>query len=104
VKAFVRTQPEADEQARVIEQWWRENRLGSPDLFTNELAAAFRLLSNAPGAGRRYSARSIPGLRRVMLPNTRYHVYYVFDAEHDEVNVLAIWSASRGKGPPLRRP
>lgn len=101
MKARVRIQPEADEQARAIEQWWRENRRASPDLFTDELAAAFNLLSDAPAAGRRYSARAIPGLRRVMLPNTRYHV---FDPERADVNVLAIWNAVRGKGPTLRRP
>ena len=104
MKASVRTQPEADEQARAIEDWWRVNRPAAPNLFTHELAAAFALLSGAPLAGRRYSARSIPGLRRVMLPSSRYHVYYVYDGEHGEVNVLAIWSAVRGKGPPLRRP
>ncbi len=104
MRARVRIQPEADEQARTIDQWWRINRAAAPNLFADELAAAFVLLSGAPGVGRRYQARSIPGLRRVMLPSTRYHVYYVFDGEHGEVNVLAIWNASRGKGPPLQSP
>jgi plasmid stabilization system protein ParE len=104
VKARVRTQPEADEQARAIADWWRVNRPASPSLFTDELAAAFVLLSGAPAAGRRYPARSIPGLRRMMLPSTRYHVYYVHDPERGEVNVLAIWSAVRGRGPLLRGP
>lgn len=44
------------------------------------------------------------GVQRLFLPGTRYHVYYVHDAEAREVVVLAIWSALRGKGPPLRRP
>jgi plasmid stabilization system protein ParE len=73
------------------------------DLFTEELAAAFRLLSAAPAVGRRYEARSIPGLRRMMLPSTRYHVYYVHDPERAEVKVLAVWSA-RGTAPPLPEP
>ena len=101
MRALVRIQPEADEQARAIDAWWRANRLDAPELFVEELGAAFALLSSAPGAGRRYSARSIPGLRRVMLPGTRHHVYYVYDPERAEVSVLAIWSAVRGKGPPL---
>src|SRR4051812_41671418 len=75
VKARVRVQPEAEEQVRAIETWWRANRPHALDLFTEELAAAFRLLSAAPAVGRRYEARSIPGLRRLMLPGTRYHVY-----------------------------
>lgn len=64
VKARVRIQPEADEQAHAIEDWWRANRPASPNLFDEELAAAFALLASAPTAVRRYLARSIPGLRR----------------------------------------
>lgn len=104
MKARVIVQPEAADQVLVIDSWWRENRLAAPSLFTNELAAALGLLADAPGAGRRYSAREIPGLRRLMLPASRYHVYYVHDSEEGIVYVIAIWSALRGRGPSLRRP
>ncbi|WP_075306426.1 type II toxin-antitoxin system RelE/ParE family toxin [Hyalangium minutum] len=104
MKAHVVVQPEADEQALVIDSWWRENRLAAPDLFANELTAALGLLADAPGVGRRYSAQGLPGLRRLMLPASRYHVYYVHDPEAGIVHVIAIWSAVRGKGPSLRRP
>jgi len=39
------TTPEADTQVRTIDDWWRENRKGSPDLFLNELVDAFELLA-----------------------------------------------------------
>ena len=104
MKARVIVQTEADEQALAIDSWWRENRPAAPGLFADELVAALGLLAEAPGAGRRYSAKDIPGLRRLMLPASRYHVYYVHDSEAGIVHVIAIWSAVRGKGPPLRRP
>jgi hypothetical protein len=48
------TTPIADQQIREIDDWWRDNRDRSPNLFAEELAFAFRLLESAPGIGRRY--------------------------------------------------
>ena len=48
------TTPTTDHQIREIDDWWRENRDKSPDLFAEELALAFRMLEAAPGIGRRY--------------------------------------------------
>jgi plasmid stabilization system protein ParE len=59
------------------------------------------LVASTPEMGRRYLAAGIPGLRRVLLRATRYHVYYVSDG--DLVTVLAVWSAVRGRSPRLRR-
>lgn len=96
----VRTTPEADAQIREIDDWWRRNRLASPDLFADELAAAFDLIGHAPQIGRSYRRSPVPGTRRVLLKGTRYHVYYV--PRSDDVRVLAVWHAQRGVGPPLR--
>lgn len=98
----VRTTPEAESQVRVIDSWWRKNRSASPDLFTDELAAAFDLLGHAPYIGRRYRQSPVPDTRRVLLKATRYHVYYV--PLSDEVRVLAVWHAQRGVGPALAMP
>ena len=96
----VRTTPEADAQIREIDDWWRRNRPASPNLFSNELAAAFDIIGHAPQIGRSYRRSTIPSTRRVLLKGTRYHVYYV--PRSDEVMVLAVWHAQRGVGPPLR--
>lgn len=50
----VRTSPEADEHILELDTWWRENRDKAPDLFEQELAMAFRMISLAPYAGKRY--------------------------------------------------
>ena len=66
-----------------------------------EGAGAIELLMRAPDAGRRYRALRLPGLRRLLLPATRYHVYYVHGANWRECIVLAVWSAVRGRAPHL---
>jgi plasmid stabilization system protein ParE len=93
------TTPEADTQVRTIDDWWRENRRTSPDLFLDELADAFEILARAPNIGRPYRRSPVSGTRRMLLRATRYHVYYV--ATEGEVTVLAVWHAERGAGPRL---
>ena len=90
---------EARDQVRAVRAWWRQHRPAAPTLFADELAAALRRLSAAPSIGRGYSAPGLPGVRRVPLRVSRYHVYYAFDG--DVVAVLAVWSSLRGHGPPL---
>jgi plasmid stabilization system protein ParE len=96
----VRTTPEADAQILAIDEWWRRNRSASPNLFAEELAASFDIIGHAPNIGRLYRHSPVPGTRRVLLKGTRYHVYYVPNAE--DVRVLAVWQGRRGVGPPLR--
>jgi len=98
----VRTTSEADGHILAASAWWRTNRPSAPELFDHELAGAFRLLASAPDIGRRYRYGRIPGLRRLLLPRTRYHVYYVHDAEGAAAVVLAVWSAVRGRAPALK--
>ena len=92
--------PEAEEQVRTIDAWWRKERLASPDLFCEELSAAFALLGGAPQAGRRYPHPIVPEIRRILLRSSRYHVYY--KVHEDDVIILAVWSAVRGTGPELK--
>jgi plasmid stabilization system protein ParE len=100
VSVPVTTTPEADSQIRRIDEWWRENRRASPDLFLEELFGAFELVARAPYIGRLYRRSPVPGTRRMLLRGTRCHVYYV-PGEH-EVRILAVWHGERGTGPPLR--
>lgn len=50
-----------------------------------------------PGAGSIATNVELPGVRRVLLPRTRYHLYY--QASKDLVEVLALWHSSRGGAP-----
>ena len=73
----VRTTPEADVQILEIDGWWRRNRDASPNLFLQELTAAFDTVGDAPYLGRlyqqspiRYASRSAEGdaLPRLLRP------------------------------------
>jgi plasmid stabilization system protein ParE len=92
--------PEADQQIREVDGWWHANRPASPDLFADELGSAFDIIARTPNIGRSYQHPTVRGTRRILLRQTRYHVYYVASAE--AVIVLAVWHARRGIGPPLR--
>ena len=96
----VRTTPECSAQIRDIDDWWRRHRLSAPDLFLNELVVSFDTIADAPSVGRSYRPSPISYTRRVLLKQSRYHVYYV--ATKVEIRVLAVWHAQRGVGPPLR--
>lgn len=88
----------AEQQLRVIDAWWRRNRLAAPDLFAEEFAAGVEMLATYPGVGAPVRRRRFEGLRRFLPRATRYHVYFV--ATDRAVTVLAVWSAVRGSGPP----
>jgi len=90
----------AQRQAKQAAAWWRSNRPSAKHLFQRELAIVFELLASSPEIGARYDDADVPGLRRVLLTETRYHVYYVYHADLNQVLVLAIWSVLRGHAPP----
>ena len=93
--------PEAEGQIRAIDRWWRANRPAAPGLFAEELANCFVILEQALRIGQPYRRHgSIPGLRRLLLRATRYHVYYV--SRPEAVAVLAVWHSRRGQLPTLK--
>ena len=91
--------PRALAQVRMVDEWWRQNRLAAPTLFADELANALEILERGALFGVVYPFPLFE-VRRFLLPRSRYHVYYSVDG--DLVKVRAVWHASRGKGPPLR--
>jgi len=100
----VRFEEQAVAQIRAAHAWWRANRLAAPLVFADEIASVVaRLRAAELVAGALYPSRSVPGVRRVLCPRTRYHVYYVIDDELDAAVILAVWGGKRGRGPPLKR-
>jgi plasmid stabilization system protein ParE len=69
-------------------------------LFSEELAEALELLSRHPRAGVGYKSRRVSGVRRFPLRTTRYHLYFKTDG--NDLIILAVWSAVRGRGPDLK--
>jgi plasmid stabilization system protein ParE len=102
--AVVRSTSKADRRIAEAARWWWENRSAAPELFVREFVDATARLSRTPEVGVPHRHRRIPGVRRLLLPRTRYHVYYVYQEERDEVWILSVWSAVRGRRPPLKFP
>jgi plasmid stabilization system protein ParE len=95
----VRYTPEATAHAAEVDLWWKENRTKAPDLFVEELRAAESLLARSPRAGQPHESEAMPGVRRLLLLKTRFHVYYIIAEK--EIVIVAVWSAVRKQGPPL---
>lgn len=87
-------------QYAVARAWWRTYRQGAPDALRDELRAARELLSRHPEAGR-IDEDNDGQARRLLLPTTRYVVFYRVDHELQEVQIVAIWHASREAAEPV---
>jgi hypothetical protein len=90
----------AERRIEIVDRFWRKNRLESPNLFKEELAAAELRLSEDPYVGR---ACVINGkqLRRLLLERTEQWVYYVVRTRQALVVVWTVWGARRGRDPKL---
>jgi hypothetical protein len=84
-----------------LDAWWRENR-DHIDVFAQELDAAVSELGTGASSIAVYAATRRGLVRRLLLPKTNNHVYFVIDATAGVVRVVALWGASRRGGPRLR--
>jgi plasmid stabilization system protein ParE len=92
-------QRRAIREAEAIDEWWRSNRPSAPDLFVTELESMLGAAALMPTLGAPARSERATGVRRLVLRNTRYHVYYRVRGQRLEV--LALWHATRGTGPGL---
>lgn len=89
----------ASTQIEEAADWWTANRPRAPEALDQELSGAFALLSHQPAVGARATNVRLPGVRRIYLSRVHYFLYYRLQSSH--VEILALWHASRGKGPGL---
>ena len=92
----VRFTATAQEQVRLLKQWWQENS-ARPEILHEDLGEAIKLLSVIPGIGSSYPAAPVIGVRRLYLERLMSHLYYSYDQR--EVVIRALWHARRGSGP-----
>jgi len=88
---------EAKLQAREENAWWRKHR-DSKGLFIEELRGARKALRDGP-KHQIYAYIDGEPVRRILLEKTRCHVYYVVLERENLVRVVAVWGASRERGP-----
>jgi plasmid stabilization system protein ParE len=75
------------------------NRPSAPALLSDEIEAAFVLITDLPFAGEEVRHSRIANLRRVLLGRTQYHLYYAVSEDMETVEVLSLWHTSRGRPP-----
>ncbi len=93
--------PRAIREAERCARWWHEHRPAARLLFDEELRHVLDQIRSAPNLGGTFrSKKSGREYRRVLMTETRCHVYYRVTGP-DQVRVVAIWSAVRGRGPRL---
>jgi len=93
--------PAASAHLEEINQWWLGNRPAAPFLVATEFDAARDQLANVPDSGVPYRPHRHTGVRRLLMPRSRYHLFDTIDHPRQVVTILAIWHVSRGSGPRL---
>jgi len=78
--------------------WWVANRPAAPEALREDVGRAFDLISRQPGIGSVAMNKRLQGVRRIYLSRVRYYLYYRVTTSPQQVEVLALWHASRGKG------
>jgi plasmid stabilization system protein ParE len=96
VKAFISKR--AAQAAERIDARWREFA-DDRGLFAREFLAVIDLLETTSGIGSPCPTVRHPGLRRILLPKSRSHVY--FEVDPLELRILHVWDARRGRLPSL---
>lgn len=67
-------------------------------MLRDELARVIGLLQGNPKLGIAIKGRNI---RRLLLPNTEQFIYYRVRHRAKRIEVIALWGATQGVGPPL---
>ena len=83
----------AKREYAVARTWWRTYRQ-APNALRDELYAARDLVSRNPAIGRGDDDQG-GEIRRLRLPTTRYILFYRVDDAVGEVQIIALWHASR---------
>jgi plasmid stabilization system protein ParE len=95
---------EAEQHLRDIVEWWLENRRAAPMLVLGEFERCVSLLESSPDIGAPFHRTQVPGVRRVVMRESKHFVYYLHDAHNGVVYIIAVWGVPKGGDPVLRDP
>jgi plasmid stabilization system protein ParE len=91
----------ARRQIEKIHAWWTDHRSSARSLFLDELGKAERMLRAHPEVGIVYTVQRSGAIRRILLIESEYHLYYRYVPSRSEIVVVAVCGAVRGRGPRL---
>jgi len=85
----------AQRQFETAVAWWREHREAAPFLLEDEVQATVKLLTGAPFSGAPGRDVRMQDVRRLILRDTRYLLFYRVHEVRGVVEILRLWHASR---------
>lgn len=91
----------ARRQVKKLSSWWRKNRTAAPNAVHDELARVFRLILAQPRIGPPALDVRLPDVHRIHLSRIHHYLYYRVLESEGLIEVLAVWSDSRGDAPPI---
>lgn len=97
----VEISPLAAQQIRKLELWWRINRTKAPNAVREELQRVLRIITTTPRVGRRAMDVELENVRRIHISRIWHFLYYRIVDSPERIELLALWSDSRGQGPPI---
>jgi plasmid stabilization system protein ParE len=97
----LRVSARAKQKIHAEDEWWRAERRDAPELFKQELAAAFDRILVAPKSRKQHGQIAGEPVWRVLMTRTEQHVYYTVDDIAAEVTIETVWGACRKRGPKL---
>jgi len=83
------------------ERWSTEHGFDAVNPLLDGILHAAELLRENPELGVVYSPGGFRNEVRRLLLRSGWHVYYRFNSNRNLVEIVAIWFANRGSGPPL---
>ncbi len=93
--------PSARQQLLSASDLWAAHHPHDPLVLVDEFDEAVRHLEVLPSLGIIAPGTSVANLRKILLIQSEYHMYYVVDDSQRVVEVLALWYARRGSSPIL---
>jgi plasmid stabilization system protein ParE len=96
----VELSPRATRELTRAVTWWLDQVGGRPPLL-DELQRLVTTLPAAPRQGALFAKARGHTIYRVLLPSSQYHAYYRVVA--DTIQIVALWSTSRGRPPRFGR-
>jgi plasmid stabilization system protein ParE len=76
--------------------WWKRNRDKAPTALADSIDTVVGLIADAPDIGVPCRGPMSEGVRRILLPRVRYHLYYrVIGDPATSVDILSLRHTSR---------
>jgi len=93
---------EFEQEFTTLNLWWNANRADAANHVENEVKRVIAQIQELPEIGVPYKRRGLKNVRWLQIRKTPYKLYYRYNQKQDEIVLMALWSAMRKHGPPIK--